>query len=209
MEKFKPVVATRNSDHAHKDYLFAEPAVAVRMIYSNWTRDCLDVMEVTGRLALVDWTTNNADPKAQALNFKELGLRLGATPEAIRLLKGLVPISTKEEKTMAEKLKAKAAGNKAALSEAAKKAPVAAKGAAAPKKNPGNAAALAAARAAKGPDLRKIKVLKKAHGARDGTGRAIMLDKIYGAKTVQEAKDAGVTGSNVSWAAKEGYISLT
>jgi len=57
-------------------------------------------------------------------------------------------------------------------------------------------------------DTRKIKVLMKEHGAREGTKRADMLDTIYASKTVQEAVDAGVSKSDVSWAARAEYISV-
>ena len=57
-------------------------------------------------------------------------------------------------------------------------------------------------------DDRKIKVLKKDHGAREGTKRAALLDTIYKSKTVQDAVDADVSKSDVSWAAREGYIEI-
>ncbi len=145
--------------------------------------------------------------------LRRMALEDGATPEAIRLLSKLQPWSKKEEHTMAEKLKAKgtaAKPDKENLKAAAKSTPVGGKGAS---KNKGNAEALAKARearaAAAGPDKRKITVLKKDHGARAGTTRADLLNKIYKAKTVQAAVDAGVKKSDVSWAARSGYISLS
>lgn len=142
--------------------------------------------------------------------LRSRALESGATPEAIRLLsKATEKFSAKEEKNMAEKLKAKSAAkpDKAGLKSAAKSAPVA-KG----PKGKGNADNLAKARAvraaAQGPDNRRITVVKKDHGARAGTARAELLGKIYKAKTVQAAVDAGVKKSDVSWAAREGYISL-
>jgi hypothetical protein len=57
-------------------------------------------------------------------------------------------------------------------------------------------------------DTRRIKILKKPHGAREGTFRAGMLDDIYASRTVQEAVDAGVKKSDVAWAARSAYIEL-
>jgi hypothetical protein len=144
-------------------------------------------------------------------SLKRQGLKFGATLEAIQLLGTLTSLTTTEEAMMAD---AKKLARKEELKAAAKEAPVKGNKAAAtgdaPKKK-GNPEALAAARAAKdsGPDNRKITVLKKDHGARDGTKRADLLNKIFKNKTVQAAVDAGVKKSDVSWAAREGYISLS
>lgn len=144
--------------------------------------------------------------------YRKVALEEEATPEAIRLLGELQPWTTREERIMAEKLKSKASAakpDKAGLKAAAKSTPVA-KGKGGGKK--GNADALARARAAKkeaaGPDTRKITVLKKDHGAREGSARANILNTIYKAKTVQAAIDAGVKSGDVAWASRAGYISL-
>lgn len=136
--------------------------------------------------------------------LRNKALESGATPDAIRLLsKATGRFTTKEEKDMAQKL-----ASKAALKKAAAKAPVV-KGTG-PRK--GNAEALAKAREAKkaatGPDTRKITVLKKPHGARDGTTRCTLLDTIYKSKNVQAAVDSGVKAGDVAWAAREGYVRL-
>jgi len=180
-----------------------------------------------GKSIRTRWAVTPRDPEREALAFKAQALRHGATPEAVRLLRAMVPISKSEETTMAEKLKAKGAtkssakaptkGNAKALKEAAADAPVKKTAPAKPAMNEkpanrkGNPEALAKARAARadaGPDKRKITVLKKPHGARDGTARAALLDKIYRSKTVDGADENGVKKADVSWAAKAGYISL-
>lgn len=143
--------------------------------------------------------------------LKSRALSKCATLEAIQLLGQLTPLTKAEEVEMSKLTKK--TGDKAALKDAAKKTPVGGKKAvapAAPAKRRGNPEALAAARAAKntGPDNRKITVVKKDHGARAGSKRADLLESIFKAKTVQAAVDAGVSKSDVSWAAREGYISL-
>lgn len=115
---------------------------------------------------------------------------------------------------MAEKLKAKAAPKKAdteGLKSAAKSAPVGGKNSTAPKKK-GNAEALAKARAARqsGPDNRKIKANIKAKdiAARPGSYRHTMLTKLLSAKTVQEAKDAGVSAGDLRYAMGANIVSV-
>lgn len=134
--------------------------------------------------------------------IKEQMLTHGASRLAVQWVHDLEPFDEKELKIMAEKLKSKktkpvGGGGKLAEGKAKK----------------GNPEALAKARAARaenaGPDTRKIKVLKKPHGAREGTKRAELLDTIYSSKTVEEAVNAGVSKSDVSWAAREEYISLS
>lgn len=131
--------------------------------------------------------------------FREECVKNGGTPEAVHLLNPILRFDDKEIAIMADKLTKKPAAKAAPKTEGAK-----------PKGNPD---ALAKAREAKaaasaGPDKRKISVVKKPHGAREGTSRAALLDNIYKAKTVQDAVDAGVKKSDVSWAAREGYIAL-
>lgn len=143
--------------------------------------------------------------------LRSKALESGATPDAIRLLsRATKPFTAKEEKDMAQKLATKnapKAGNAKALKAAAAKTPVGKGGG-----RKGNADALARAREAKkaatGPDTRKITVLKKPHGAREGTTRCTILDTVYKAKTVQAAVEAGIKAGDVAWAAREGYIRL-
>jgi hypothetical protein len=131
--------------------------------------------------------------------FREEAVSNGATPEAVTLLDPILRFDDKEKAIMAEKLTKKPAAKAAPKAAAAK-----------PKGNP---EALAKAREAKaaasaGPDKRKISVVKKPHGAREGTTRATLLDTIYKSKTVQDAVDAGIKKSDVAWAARGGYIAL-
>jgi hypothetical protein len=145
-------------------------------------------------------------------------LESGATPDAIRLLsKATGTFTKKEEKEMAEKLKAKGAAkapksaNTDELKEAAKSAPVAAKDA--PAKRKGNPEALAKARAARqtGPDNRKIKGLVKAKDltAREGSTRRKMLEDLLSSKTVQEFRDKGYSAGDLNYATSAGVVSVS
>lgn len=218
MEKFKPFVATRNSDYGAKGaYLAVEPAGAVALLHYRLGLGRVDVMVVTNKLASEDWTCQPTNPADQARAFKAQALTDGATPEAIRLLGTLIPLTTKETNIMAEKLKAKGP-DKAALAAAAKKAPVAGKGAAAaPKKNPGNAAALAKAREAQKVN-KKYKPLVKAKDELVTKLRgwtAFMVGVIIAHKDTDSAKatmaatKGEYAGRNLdfTWAAKKGFIS--
>jgi len=158
-------------------------------------------------------------PQLQELKAK--ALRHGATLEAIQLLGTLMSLSKPEEATMAQtKLSSKATPDKEGLKAAAKSTPVnpakkatpAAK-ADAPAKPKGNVAALQKARearAAKGPDERKIKVLNKKHTAREGTFRATMLEDLFASKTVAEfrAKDSKYDAGCLKFAVDAGYVSV-
>lgn len=140
-------------------------------------------------------------------NLRRMCLEQGATPEAIRLIGSLEPWTKKEEAIMAEKLKSKASASKpdkAGLKSAAKSTPVGGN-----KKGKGNADALAKARAAKGPDTRKIKVLNKKPAAREGSYRARMLKDLLASKTVAEfrGKDSAYSAGDVAYAIKAGIIS--
>lgn len=131
-------------------------------------------------------------------------LEYGATPDAIRELKGVIDITPTEEAQMAEKLKSKK--TKSADTEAK---PVGNGGevAKATGKAKGNPEALAKAREAKaaaGPDTRKIKVLNKENPYREGSNRAASFDALKGAKTVEEYVAAGGKSKYLSrWAAEE------
>lgn len=221
-KQFRPFVAFRNSDFVRKPYLIAEPAVAFKLLHDNWTKECVDVMHVTEKLVSSDWTRHDAaDQRKLALEFKRVALDKGATPEAIRLLGTLIPLTKKECSIMAEKLKAKATAKKTAdskgLKAAAKAAPVAkgAKEAAAAPKRRGNPEALKKAREAranKGPDTRKIKALKKVKelDARDGTFRRKMLEDLISSKTVQEFRDknAKYDAGCLKYAIEAGVVSV-
>lgn len=114
---------------------------------------------------------------------------------------------------MAEKLKAKASAakpDKEGLKTAARKTPVA-KDSAKPKRK-GNADALAKARAAKGPDNRKVKALIKAKDiqARAGTFRHQMISDLLSSKTAQEFrdKDSKYDAGCLRYAQEAGIVSL-
>ncbi len=152
----------------------------------------------------------NASPVEALRELKQQAFKFGATLEAIQLLE----LTPQEEASMADKLSKKTADTKA-LKDAAKAAPVKGKAEKAPaaekaprKGNPEAPAKAREARANKGPDTRKIKVINKAHGAREGTKRAQMLDIVLKAKTVQEALDAGATMIDVRFAESKEFISL-
>lgn len=146
------------------------------------------------RFTVVPWSEETT-LQSFLLGIKREAVEHGAQAEAVQLLGELSPFDDKEMIIMAEKLAKKGAAKPAAKKEAASKPAKAA----APKKE---------AAADAGPDKRKILVLKKPHGAREGTKRADLLDTIYKAKTVQDAVDAGVAKNDVAWAAREGYISV-
>lgn len=155
---------------------------------------------VTGHLAVRDRVIMDSqlkmysrlDPEEFPLqslvrDIKEEMLNHGATPEAVMLVGAYSPFNEKEMNIMAEKLK-KTAAKKTSTKKADTK---------------GKAETAEAT-----TDDRKIKVVKKPHEAREGTKRASMLDTIYDSKTVQEAVAGGVSKSDVSWAAREGYIEV-
>lgn len=142
-----------------------------------------------------------------------LAKRDGATPEAIRLLDGVVPFTQKDVEDMAGKLSKK---TEAAPKAAAEKAPKAAKGKAAetgaeaPKKK-GNPEALAKARAARaeaGPDVRKISIVNKTNPYREGSNRAASYDALKGAKTVDDYVTAGGKKKYISRWVEEGHITV-
>ena len=128
-------------------------------------------------------------------DLKSKALTHGATLEAIQLLRELTELTYEEETIMANPKLSKKAEPKAAAKE--------------PKAGKGEA--LAAARAARSSanDAKKIKVVNKAHGAREGSKRAAMLDIVLGAKTVAEAKEAGAGWIDVKFAEESGFISLS
>lgn len=149
--------------------------------------------------------------------LRSQALRGGATPEAVRLLEKATGVFTKkEEKEMAEKLKAKSAAkpDKEGLKTAAKAAPVAKGSNGGGRK--GNAEALAKAREARNVNRKytvntKLKDIK----VREGSWTEYMLKTILGNKDTDSAKSAHAAskqfeGKNLdfSWANSKGYITL-
>lgn len=139
-------------------------------------------------------------------------LESGATPDAIRLLSMKTgKFTQKEMNEMAEKLKSKTApkaGDAKALKAAAAKTPVG--GGKTANKPKGNAAALAKAREAKGPDNRKIRanIKVKDIAAREGTYRHKMVSALLGSKTVQEFRDQGYTAGDLRYAVDANIVSV-
>jgi hypothetical protein len=125
------------------------------------------------------------DLSAVTADLKSKALDRGATLEAIQLLGQLTKLTTAEEAEMAKAPAAKAAEKVAAAKPAATKA-------------------------AKEPDNRKIKVLKKDHGARENSKTAQRYDQIIGAKTISEALGGAmeITMADINYAEKQGIISL-
>lgn len=170
----------------------------------------------SGRQWYVDGDHTGFEPAGLAKThlswLRSQALTGGATPEAIRLLeKATSAFSNKEKTAMAEKLKTKTApkkGNAKALKEAATAAPVGGEKTA-PKRK-GNADALAKARAAKGPDTRKIVALKKPKEieARAGSFRHQMLTDLLSSKTVDDFKGKGdkYDAGCIRYAVEAGYI---
>lgn len=138
----------------------------------------------------------------------------GATPEAIRLLSNATgAFSKREVNEMAEKLKSKATpkrANKEALKEAASATPVGDKKKATGGAKNDNLAKARAARAAAGPDTRKITALKKPKDieARAGTFRHTMLSDLLSSKTVDEfrQKNSKYDAGCIRYAVGAGYI---
>lgn len=138
------------------------------------------------------------------LELKEEMLLHGATPEAVQLVGAVAPFNEKELQIMADKLKTKTAAKKPAA-KADTKAKIA------PKKNADATKAARAVSDGKRAELyaKKIKVLNKSHGAREGSNRANMLNVVLASKTVQEAVDGGATMVDVRFAEAQGFISLS
>lgn len=134
--------------------------------------------------------------------YRLMALQQGATAEAIRLLhQHYQPFTEKEAADMADKLTKKTdAPKKGADKPAAEK-----------KGGKGNPEALKKAREAaaeKGPDVRKITILKKENPYREGSGRAASFDALKGAKTVEDYKNAGGKVKYISRWESEGIIKL-
>jgi hypothetical protein len=192
------------------------------LVYS-FARECVEDYMVFDAQIGPDKQFNIVTPESEGVmnditpshlqHMRAAALRLGASPEAVRMLHDLEPFKKKEIEDMASKLskKADAKAEKPAKEPKAPKAEKPAKAAkeAAPKK--GNAEALKKAREARaeaGPDVRKLKILEKDNPYREGSNRAASFDALKGAKTVQDYKDAGGKAKYLSRWAEEGRIQL-
>jgi hypothetical protein len=224
--KFKPYAAQRTASVALPHCIVAaETFEGVLIVYER------PAMPELGRLGvgvsdLVIHNNNLPDTKHPALvventslqdaltRIKRVMLAHGASAEAVRLIGELSPFSKKELDTMADKLKGKApAAKEAKTKPVGGGGKAAAAKDAAPAKGKGNPAALAKAQeaaAGKRAELatKKIKVLNKKHGAREGTKRATQLDIVLGAKTVGDAIEAGAQMVDIRFAEAQGFISI-
>lgn len=189
-----------------------------RCIYQkHWSFELVDFVALWDHIDLPDNPGGHYAPNleitvSEALSeFRTKALEHGAAPEAIRLLGAISPWTAKEEATLAEKLKSKAAATKSGTKEKAAK-PVGGGGKAAETKpKRGNPEALAKARearAASGPDVRKITILNKENPYRADTNRALAFDALKGAKTVEDYEKAGGRRKYLSRWVSEGRISL-
>lgn len=142
-------------------------------------------------------------------HLRTQALEQGATPEAIRLIHGILPFTQEEMNMATEKLSKKGAAAKAPKAEKPK-APKAEKGGAEKPKRAGNPEALKKAREARetGPDTRKLTILKKENPYREGSGRASAFNALKGAKTVQDYVDAGGKKKYIARWEEEGLISV-
>lgn len=173
-------------------YFFHEPDIPVLV--------CTVLDSTVGRKHHIKHATLS-EVKTALGPIRSAALVRGATPEAVRLIHGILPFSNEELQIMSNKLKSKGEG-KATASKAAKAdKPVKAEKA---KSNPD---ALEKARDA-GPDVRKITVLKKENPYREGTKRANSFDALKGAKTVEEYKAAGGAVKYISRWESEGIIKV-
>lgn len=141
------------------------------------------------------------DVNKEIAALRDQAVESGASPEAVWLLSDYVTFDKKELSTMADKLSKKAApkpASKPAKAEAPKK-----------KGNPEALKKAREAKAAAGPDTRKVTVVKdKVPTYRDGSGRADAWALMAKAKTVQDYLDAGGKGKYVSRWEAEGAITL-
>lgn len=163
-------------------------------VIPDWQRGAYTPMEETSLQSFISGIKNEA-------------LAHGATPLAVQWLGELSPFTTEELNIMAEKLKTKGTAKKADT-KGADKADT--KGA----DKKGNPEALKKAQeaaAGKRAELhsKKIKVLNKKHGAREGSKRAQMLDIVLASKTVAEAIEGGATMVDVRFAEEKEFISLS
>ena len=135
----------------------------------------------------------------------------GATPDAIRLMKMVMKITKAEEADMAakDKLAKKTTAKKNTTADAGGE-PVGGGGKVATKSK-GNPEALKKAREAKaaaGPDNRKIKIVNKENPYRAESNRASSFDALKGAKTVEDYVAAGGKTKYLSRWESEGRITL-
>lgn len=220
---FQPLVVYDAMGYVRQYWLAAEKdGEVVRLIMNDTTKPHLYGREVlVGQLGPAGGRTryviSEEDPQNVASKMLRHAENFGATPEAIRLLGLVTPISKEELSTMANKLAPKK-GDKEGLKAAAKSAPVGGGSATAAKKtNKGNPAGLAKAReaatqrkAALLTDKRKLVLTDKGKEklkTGDATKGSIKnLATMRDAKTIAAAAEAGLTMNDINYAIKTGTI---
>lgn len=229
-QKFQPVCVYDSMGFIRILRIAAEQiGDTVSLLVRDTTKDYLWTTQVgEGQIAQFGnparYIVAECDLKREVATYKDLALRYGATPEAVRLLGLLCPVSKQEEATMAEKLKAKSpkAADKEALKAAAKEAPVGGKKAtakadAAPAEKPanrkGNPEALAKAREARGKDMeaerkKKITLVEKNNPKREGSRAFEIYAKYKTCKTVGQFLDAGGTMADIRYDSQKGFIQV-
>lgn len=219
---FKPVVVYDAMGYIRQQWLAVECVDdVVQLVLADTTKPYLYTREVMlGQIGPAGGKTRyiiaDKDPEVVAKYFKDRANAQGATPEAIRLIGLITPISKEELNTMAKenKLPPKK-GDVEGLKNAAKKAPVG--GAAAAKGKKGNPEALEKARAATAAkkeellkDKRKIvltdKGKEKIKNGDSSKGSIANLVTLRDAKTVGAAIGAGLGMADINYAVRTGTI---
>lgn len=183
---FEPMVVYDAVGYMRQFWLAAEcKDDIVWYICSDTTRHDLFVRgAIIGQIGPVGAKTrliiSDRDPNELALKFKKHALKWGATPEAIRLLGIVTPLTEEEESTMAK------LARKEELKEAAKAAPVGGKRAAASAAPKTNGGAEKLREAAEGKRAafaaQKLTVLVKPSDTTLRGGRLAKLEFVHAAK---------------------------
>ena len=222
--KFEPMTVYDRMGYLRLYHLAAaKEGEVIHLLMNDATRYDVFAREVLegqvgahGRFAV-----SSTDPAITLAALKGRALKHGATPEAIRLLGLLTPISKEEYKEMAKDTKlAPKKGDATALKDAAKKAPVGGKKETAPAKARGNPEALAKARAINESkkaeqlkDKRKIlltdKGKEKVKNGDSTKGSIANLVAMRDAKTVGGAITNGLNMADINYAVKTGTIELS
>lgn len=205
--KFKPVVVYDSMGFVRQLQLAAfANGEDVTLLMSDATRYDVFTREILiGQIGpSARYAISEKDPSAIAFKFKERALLYGATPEAIRLIGLLCPLSQEELNTMSDKKLAPKKGDAEALKSAAKKAPVGGKAEKVPARK-GNPEALAKAREAAGAKQEafkgmKINVLVKSKDSGLRGGRLAKLEFVEKAKP---KKVGDVLGQTFEFEGKE------
>jgi hypothetical protein len=219
-QKFQPVVVYDRMGFIRQLQLAASAdGEDVTLVMSDTTRN-----DVFTRDILIGQIGDNAryaiserDPVAFAHILKQRAMTHGATPEAIRLMGLISPISDEEYDDMAAANKLAPKADKAGLKDAAKKTPVAGKTAPKTGNRAGNAEGLEKARAA--TEAKKVELLKdkrklvltekgksKVKEGDASKGSIKNLVAMRDAKTVGAAIGAGLKMADINYAVSTGTI---